>query len=112
MKTGEPPTAPKARAGLFTPPGMARRACSKAAALRGRLTRCGVFVAVMTGVSVGGSLFGRFGQTARQPGGLLGYVLDVGVGVVAVQLREFLQHGPGGAVRQRIVAVGEIDALF
>src|SRR5947209_844351 len=36
MNGGWPPTAPKARAGLLTPPGMTRQARSKAAALRGR----------------------------------------------------------------------------
>src|SRR4051794_16122741 len=36
MKTGWPPTAPKARAGLFTPPGMTRQARAKASWLRRR----------------------------------------------------------------------------
>src|SRR4051812_17817138 len=36
MNTGSPPTAPKARAGLLTPPGIRRFARSKAARLLGR----------------------------------------------------------------------------
>src|SRR5688572_28421056 len=36
MNGGCPPTAPKARAGLFTPPGISRPARSNAARLRGR----------------------------------------------------------------------------
>src|SRR4051812_37655738 len=36
MNSGTPPTAPKARAGLLTPPGMTRAARSKASRLRTR----------------------------------------------------------------------------
>src|SRR5262249_34533182 len=36
MNSGWPPTAPNARAGLFTPPGISRQARSNAARLRGR----------------------------------------------------------------------------
>src|SRR5688572_9304548 len=36
MNSGLPPTAPNARAGLFTPPGMTRHARRNAAALLGR----------------------------------------------------------------------------
>src|SRR5262249_4530464 len=39
MNGGVPPTALKARAGLFTPPGMMRLACSNAAELRGKVSR-------------------------------------------------------------------------
>src|SRR5438105_6998112 len=41
MKMGLPPTAPKARAGLLTPPGITRTARVKAAWLFGRGTRLG-----------------------------------------------------------------------
>src|SRR5262245_37967796 len=37
MNTGSPPTPPNARAGLFTPPGIRRRACSNARRLFSRL---------------------------------------------------------------------------
>src|SRR5436305_1713777 len=41
MNTGSPPTAPNARAGLLTPPGISPRARAKAARLRGRSTEDG-----------------------------------------------------------------------
>src|SRR5262245_28136991 len=49
MKTGWPPIAPKARAGLLTPPGMAAHARRKASRLRGRRS-----LSVMSGGFLGG----------------------------------------------------------
>src|ERR1700687_1777085 len=43
MNSGWPPTAPKARAGLFTPPGNTRLARSKASRLRPRVGGMGEF---------------------------------------------------------------------
>ena len=53
MNGGSPPTAPNARAGLFTPPGITRLARAKASWLRGGGTRAGT-----AGVDVVSGLFG------------------------------------------------------
>src|SRR4051794_34212368 len=71
MNGGSPPTAPNARAGLLTPPGISRLARANAAALRGRGTRDGGSEAM-----IGSAALGRLTDELAQL--LLGLFRDLG----------------------------------
>src|SRR5256885_192524 len=86
MKTGSPPTAPNARAGLFTPPGIRRFARSNAAWLLDRSMRCGAVA--------GGEVVGR----SQRPGGeeLVGLVHQLAevAGLALVQVADVAEDVP------------------
>src|SRR4051812_11674086 len=65
MNGGSPPTAPNARAGLFTPPGITRQARTNASWLRGRAYSGFDFAGVVASISGG---FSSLGVGAPRPG--------------------------------------------
>src|SRR5216683_6432017 len=94
MKSGWPPTAPKARAGLFTPPGRTRLARSKASRLRTRMGGIGEFssIARFAWERAGCLLFRLRLQCLVGVGGKLRQRL---VRAVLVELVDFLQQQIG-----------------
>src|SRR5687767_12837693 len=84
MNSGSPPTAPKARAGLLTPPGISRLARTNAARLRSRLIRGfgGWLMVNLRRQQFGELLFGFLGDV----GEFLGRVIAVEVDDVAGDL--------------------------
>src|SRR5438132_788602 len=80
MKTGSPPTAPKARAGLLTPPGMDRQARWKASRLRAR---------------VGGMAASLRGLVRRHGAGLLELRRQLRVLLLRVEVEHLLDQHPG-----------------
>src|SRR5437867_2936059 len=79
MNGGSPPTAPKARAGLLTPPGISRFARANAARLRSR------FMRVVESLLIGGSRRFQFTQLLL---GLPGDVGELGDRVAPVEIDE------------------------
>src|SRR5436305_14940839 len=81
MNGGSPPTAPNARAGLLTPPGISRLARANALALRGRGTRD----EVSEGMVCSAAPTGLTDELAQLVLGLLGDLLELRDRVVPVE---------------------------
>src|SRR3954469_18612588 len=88
MKGGCPPTAPKARAGLLTPPGITRQARWKASRLRTRS------VFIRSSRRWGGGSRPGPGQALEELLGLAHLRLEVAL--AAVQGHDVQAQGPGG----------------